>query len=213
MKPKVTIIDYGLGNLYSVGRAFEVCGADVRFVSNPVEVASAQLLVLPGVGAFKEGMYRLEKLGLVQALRNYAGTGKPLLGICLGMQLLATTSEEFGTTLGLDIIKGNVLKLPNVDIWHNKICVPNIGWKKIEEPKKNAWENTLFGQINKDLSVYHIHSFSFKPSDETDVLAYSTFGGHKLVSAVKRNHVVGLQFHPEKSGPLGLKIISKFIDN
>ena len=116
-------------------------------------------------------MFRLEELGLVNSIINYAKSGRPLLGICLGMQMLATTSQEFGSTFGLNIIAGAVIKLPEIDIRENKIKVPNIGWKMIEEPRVNAWKNTIFSRIDKKNTFYHIHSFSLKPVYDSDVLA------------------------------------------
>ncbi|MBU0540818.1 MAG: imidazole glycerol phosphate synthase subunit HisH [Gammaproteobacteria bacterium] len=211
MKPQVTIVDYGIGNLYSVGRAFEVCGADVIFASNPQEVASARHLVLPGVGAFESGMAGLRERDLVEPIRAHAAEGKPLMGICLGMQMLATVSEEFGEHKGLDLIPGRVCALPHTTVEGESQKVPHIGWAGLYKTPGAKWHETSLADVQEGDGVYLVHSFAVNTDNPEHQLAFSHFGGHPVCTVVRRGALIGCQFHPEKSGPVGLKVISAFL--
>jgi glutamine amidotransferase len=211
-KKRVSIIDYDMGNLRSITKSFEYLGAEVSLIKTPNEVLNSDYLVLPGVGAFKEGMKNLENMGLIEPIKEYCKSGKPLLGICLGMQLLMNGSEEFGNSEGLGIIDGKVVKInPN-----NSDKVPHIGWDKIfipEDKKDDLWENTLFSEIIEADEFYFVHSFIVVPEKKEFIFAITDYAGIKLCSAVKKGRTLGCQFHPEKSGRKGLKILEGFLSN
>lgn len=211
MRPQVTIIDYGIGNLYSVGRAFEVCGADVIFASEPEHIARAQHLVLPGVGAFESGMAGLHERNLVEPIRSYSAAGKPLMGICLGMQMLASVSEEFGEHKGLDLIPGRVRSLPQTTVEGEVQKIPHIGWSKLHKVPGADWHQTSLAGVQEGDSLYLVHSFAVHTDDPSHQIAFSRFGGHEVCTVIRRGPLIGCQFHPEKSGPVGLKILSTFM--
>jgi glutamine amidotransferase len=211
MKLQVTIIDYDVGNLYSVGRAFEVCGADVRFASTPEEVMAAHHLVLPGVGAFESGMAGLHERNLVEPIRAHAAKGKPLMGICLGMQMFATLSEEFGEHKGLDLIPGRVRSLPRVTVEGEAQKVPHIGWAGLYKTSGSDWCETPLASLHEGDEVYLVHSFAVQTDDPAHQLALSHFGGHPVCTVIRRGALIGCQFHPEKSGAVGLKVLSDFL--
>lgn len=212
MKNKVSIIDYGIGNLYSVGRAFEVCGADVIFVSTPDEIQSAGHLVLPGVGAFESGMAGLNQRSLVEPIRAHAAKGKPLMGICLGMQMFASVSEEFGEHKGLDIIPGRVIALPHLTVEGEPQKIPRIGWSGIYKSPGSEWRKTALTDVKDGDAVYLVHSFAVHTENMADQLAHSDFGGHSICTVIRRDAIIGCQFHPEKSGQVGLKVLSNFMN-
>src|SRR3954470_1919468 len=154
----VTVIDYGMGNLHSVCRALEHVGAEPKLTENPEDVRSAQLLVLPGVGAFKDGMAELAKRGLVAALRGYANTGRPLLGICLGMQMLFEESEEFGRHDGLGLMPGAVRPIPAQGADGKSHKIPHIGWNRLLKPHGARWDETLLDGLAQGTEAYFVHS-------------------------------------------------------
>lgn len=206
---KVAIIDYGMSNLLSICRAFEHVGAEVKIVHTPEEIASAGYLVLPGVGAFPDGMKELNERNLTGSIRQYAASGKPLLGICLGMQMLLSRGFEYNETPGLAIIPGDVLPLPlNIPSFK----VPNINWHAINEPIQGRWKNTLMENTAPSTCYYFVHSYYASPSDESNILAVSDFGDLKFAAAVIKDNVVGTQFHPEKSGEDGLQLLRNFLN-
>ncbi len=212
MSADVVIIDYGIGNLFSVRRAFEKCGAAVEVTCNAEAISGAPRLVLPGVGAFADGMRGLVKRGLDTALRKYAESGKPLLGICLGMQMLTSFSEEFGRHRGLDIIPGRVVSIPNMDSNGRAYKVPHVGWddlQLIDYP--NEWKGTILDDLIPGEAIYLTHSFAVTVDDPAHRLAFCTYNGTEVTTAIRNTNVYGVQFHPEKSGPVGLKILSNFL--
>lgn len=210
--PSVTIVDYGIGNLYSVQRALEHCGAQVCFTSTPHGIESAERLVLPGVGAFEDGMKGLRERSLVEPLRRYAASGKPLLGICLGMQMLATVSEEFGVHEGLGIIPGRVLAVPATAVTGQRQKIPHIGWTALLRPRPDGdWRGSILESTPEGTAVYVVHSFTVVPANPANRLADCEYGGHRLCVALHKDKVFGTQFHPEKSGPAGLAILSRFL--
>lgn len=207
----VTVIDYGIGNLFSVGRALEHCGAEVTLTSDPALIERAPRLVLPGVGAFADGMQGLRDRGLVEPIRRYAASGRPLLGICLGMQMLATASDEFGEHEGLGLIPGRVVPVPCVTTTGARQKIPHIGWNSLVAPEATSWTDTLLSETAEGTAVYLVHSYAVTPSDPAHRLAECIYGGHRISAAVRRGRIVGCQFHPEKSGPAGLQMLSAFL--
>lgn len=212
MKPQVTIVDYGMGNLFSVARALEKCGAESVLGAKPETVHKAQCLVLPGVGAFKNGMEGLAQRGLIEPLREFAGSGKPFLGICLGMQMLFDMSEEFGQHVGLGVIPGRVVAIPPTGVDGRPHKIPHIGWNELIRPESTPdWENGLLRGLTSPCSVYFVHSFTAIPADPRHQLANCLYNGCVVSAAVKSGAVYGCQFHPEKSGLVGLRIVKNFL--
>ena len=207
----VGIVDYGSGNLFSVMRAFEHCGARPVLVSTPEEVEATDRLVLPGVGAFADGMNGLKAAGLADPLRAYASSGRPMLGICLGMQMLATESEEFGSHPGLQLIAGRVVKMPGTSITGEPQKVPSIGWRALQEPVQGRWRGRMMEGCAEHPAVYLVHSYQFIPENPEHQLAVYSFGGHRITASVQAGNIIGCQFHPEKSGPAGLRMLSFFM--
>lgn len=208
---QVTVIDYGIGNIYSVSRALERCGAQVTLSADPAQIEAAPRLVLPGVGAFADGMRGLRERGLVEPLRRYAATGKPLLGICLGMQMLASGSEEFGEHDGLGLIPGRVVPIPRIGTDGMPRKIPHVGWSALNAPAGVDWAGTLLEGSAQSTAVYLVHSYRVVPDDQAQVLAQCDYGGHAVVAALRSGNVTGCQFHPEKSGPAGLRMLSAFL--
>ena len=209
---KIVVVDYGLGNLFSVQRALEHCGASNVCISSAIDdVTSADRLILPGVGAFEDGIRGLYNLGLIEPIKSYVSNKKPLLGICLGMQMLATRSHEFGETEGLCLIEGDVIPIPSVTVDGDRLKTPHIGWASLHPGQKSSWSGTVLQDLPVDGSVYLVHSFHMKPTDPSDILAIATYGGHEIVAAIQRENVIGCQFHPEKSGENGLKLLRRFL--
>ena len=210
---KVTVIDYGLSNLRSVQNALTHCGAEVELTNSPADVRAAEALVLPGVGAFRDGMAGLERLGLVNVIRQKAAEGTPLLGICLGMQMLFDESEEFGTCPGLGLIPGRVIKIPDSDVQGNPQKVPHIRWDPLfPAGGRTDFTGTVLEKVAPGQECYFIHSYEAKPANETDRLADTRYGGRSVCAVAAHGSVVGCQFHPEKSGPVGLAILRQFLN-
>ena len=207
MKPIVTVVDYDVGNLLSVTRAFEHCGAEVRLESSPLFVAKAERLVLPGVGAFGDCIGELQARGLAGPIRDYAASGRPMLGICVGMQMLLDGSDEFGSHPGLGLVRGWVRKLPQ----QAGIKLPHIGWSPISPPDRRVWSGTILESLPAGEEVYFVHSFAAVPDDPADCLARTPYGDASFCSVVKRGNVTGCQFHPEKSGEAGLAMVRRFL--
>lgn len=222
----ISIVDYGLGNLKSVARAFESFGGRAKIISTPDEVLEADFLVLPGVGAFKDGMEGLESRNLINAIIKFAQLKRPLLGICLGMQLFMTESEEFGINKGLNLIPGRVVPLKPVDeVQMEGYKVPNVGWnellipsiksktKIISDEEDIIWKKTILSNIKEGDEVYFVHSFYIKPQNPEYILATTIYGGQEICAVIQRENVIGCQFHPEKSGEVGLQILKEFYES
>ena len=213
MAKLVTIVDYGIGNIFSVTRAFERCGADVVLTDKPEEVLAATRLVLPGVGAFSNGMNGLYERGLIDPIRDYAASGKPLLGICLGMQMLFSGSNEFGEHRGLDIIEGRIVPIEPKGPDGLPLKVPHIGWSELMPTEEGPeWGSSILKHLDGDAHCYFVHSFTAFPNDERHRLADTYYGTSRISAAVAKGNVYGCQFHPEKSGAVGLKIIDGFLE-
>ena len=207
-----TIVDYGVGNLFSVRSALEKCGVDkVIFAKTASQIIEADRLILPGVGAFSNGMNSLAEMGLIDPIREYVKLGRPLMGICLGMQMLGTESSEFGKHAGLDLIPGNILKIPSEDANGNKRKVPFVGWAELDLKIANPHYSNLFSDMPSNASVYLVHSYQFVAENQNDVVAQYAYSGINVTAAIQNENIFGLQFHPEKSSKIGLQIIKKFI--
>lgn len=212
MSVDVAIIDYGIGNLFSVRRSFEYCGAHVVVSDDPKVLLSAPRLVLPGVGAFADGMRGLTERKLDKVVLEFADSDKPLLGICLGMQMLASISEEFGEHEGLGIIPGRVISIPKTTIAGNPHKIPHIGWSGLLLPVGlSGWQGSILERLLPGAAVYLVHSFAVQPDDDTYRLADCDYNGQVISAVVRRGNVYGMQFHPEKSGLVGLSIIRSFL--
>lgn len=200
----VAIVDYGVGNLFSLTCSLKAIGADVVVTSDKKVLQSAEKIILPGVGAFSDAAKKLESSGLKEFIIELAQKGKPLLGICLGMQLLFEKSYEYGEHKGLGLIKGAVK--PIKDVIGEDLKIPHIGWNPLIF-KKNS---VLFKNINDGDCVYFVHSF-YAADCEDAVIANSEYGA-LLTAAVQNKNVFGCQFHPEKSGKVGLSILKAFVE-
>lgn len=211
MSPELIIVDYGLGNLYSLARAITHIGGNVTITDDSEAIAKAERLILPGVGAFGEGITNIQKKGLFEPLRSFALSGRPFLGICLGMQLLMETSEELGAHRGLSLIRGRVERFPESETALLKYKIPHIGWNKIYIQDKKLWNNTILDGINTTDFFYFVHSFIAYPELDDDVLARSVYGQCSFCAAIRKKNIYGCQFHPEKSGKIGLKILKNFL--
>jgi glutamine amidotransferase len=200
----IVIIDYGMGNLRSVQKAFERSGVPAKISSVPEEILNADKLVLPGVGAFPACMSNLEKLGLAEPIRESVRRGKPFLGICMGMQVLFDEGEEFGLHKGLGIIPGRVIKFKLA----KKYKIPHMGWNRIRKKKKIP----LLAEIEENSYFYFVHSYHVVPEDPS-VIATVTDYGKDFVSSIAKDNIFACQFHPEKSQALGLKLIKAFVNS
>ncbi|OME87126.1 imidazole glycerol phosphate synthase subunit HisH [Paenibacillus sp. FSL A5-0031] len=209
---RVTVVDYGSGNILSVKRALEFCGAVVEVTSNPQVLNQSERILLPGVGAFGSGMRALKNHGLVEALQGFSLSEKPLMGICLGMQLLFESSEEFGYNEGLGVIPGVVVPIPLRTMTGINHKVPHMGWNELRRGKETStWKNTILEGTEEGSAVYFVHSFMARPRSEQVTLSFTQYNGWDIPAIVKLSNVYGCQFHPEKSGEIGLQILEQFI--
>ena len=199
----IALLDYGVGNLFSLKSSFETIGANVSVVSRPEELAGADKIILPGVGAFADAAEKLRLSGMDKALIEQANAGKPLLGICLGMQLLFEKSLEYGVHDGLGLIPGCVR--PIAEVIPESYKIPHIGWNALNFQK----ESPIFSNIQNGDHVYFVHSY-YAAECEESVIATTEYGG-VLTAAVQKDNVFGCQFHPEKSGKVGLEILKAFV--
>jgi len=197
----IGIVDYGAGNLASVRSAFARLGHEASVLPSPESLHDAARVVLPGVGSFRRAMAMLAQGGWITPLRDYAAGGRPLLGICLGMQLLFDRGEEHGTTEGLGLVHGHVQALQP----QPGFKVPHVGWNSLDVTRPHP----LVAGLKPHVDFYFVHSFACVPADDRDVLARSDYGG-PFVSGVAHQNVAGFQFHPEKSQPMGLTILDNF---
>ena len=210
MSIPVTVLDYGIGNLLNVLRALEHCGASPRVIDRATpEDADAGRLVLPGVGAFGDGMAELRARGFDELVRRFAQTGRPFLGICVGMQMMFDASEEMGEHHGLSLLQGRVVPVPPTGSDGAPHRVPHIGWRPLEPA--SAWQGTIMEGVPPGERAYFVHSFSAEPADEQVRLADVHYDGRRLCAAVHRDNLYGCQFHPERSGAAGLRMLQRFL--
>ncbi len=210
-QPSVTVVDYGAGNILSVTRALAHVGAVATVTDDPAAVSAAERILLPGVGAFGKAMDELTKRRLIEPLRAYAASGRPFLGICLGMQLMLEESEEFGKQEGLGLIAGKVLPIPAVTATGERHKIPHIGWNPLLPPTPGRWVGTIFSDLKIGTSMYFVHSFAAQPDQEADRLADVDYNGQRVSAAIQRGNLTGIQCHPEKSGPEGLSVLRNFV--
>ena len=212
MSRVVTIVDYGMGNIMSISRAFEHFGAKVKLTAFPDMIEKADFLVLPGVGAFADGMAGLHKRNLVEAIKRFVKKERPFLGICLGMQMMMNSSEEFGYHEGLGLIPGKVVAIPQKGTNGKPHKIPHVGWNKLLLPShEKGWNNTVLEGKQPGTYVYFVHSFTAIPTSDDHRLADCKYDGYLISAAIKLGPLYGCQFHPEKSGKVGLQIIKKFL--
>jgi glutamine amidotransferase len=214
MATEVVLVDYGMANLLNVARALSHCGATVKITENPADVERATRLVVPGVGAFQDSIEEVKRRGFVDAIRRYVETGRPFLGICVGMQILFDVSEEFGEHAGLGILPGRVRAVPAETATGEKQRVPHIGWSHLHAPESGrAWDRTLLQPFEgQQPAVYFVHSFAPVPDEDRDRLADCLYGGRRICAAVQRGNIMATQFHPERSGKAGLTLLKHFIE-
>jgi imidazole glycerol-phosphate synthase subunit HisH len=209
---KVVVVDYGMGNVTSVLRVVEKVGGTAKLSDDPDVIRSADRVILPGVGAFEHGMEELCQRKLDHALRDYSETGRPLLGICLGMQMLMSYSEEFGFHKGLNILPGKVEKIPSRGSDEELVKTPHIGWNTLIRPEEcSGWENTILNNVSENSWVYFVHSFTVVPENPKLRLANCIYSGCLVSAVIHYKSIFGCQFHPEKSGSVGLSIIKNFV--
>jgi len=201
---KVTVIDYGLGNLHSVVKGLTHVGATVAIAERGDDLAGCGHVVLPGVGAFGDGIRGLRDRGFIEPLRAHAAAGNPLIGICLGMQLLLDSSEEFGEHAGLGIIPGRVARIPGAGV-----KVPQVGWNRLQPAR--PWVGTCLSGSPLGTWAYFVHSYHALPTRAGDVLATVRYGAQQITAAIGSGSVTGFQFHPEKSGQAGLDMLAAYI--
>ncbi|UCB56886.1 MAG: imidazole glycerol phosphate synthase subunit HisF [Candidatus Omnitrophota bacterium] len=220
-RPSVAVIDYDCGNLFNITSALKNIDADFQVTDNAKIVAASDKLILPGVGSFESGINNLERRGLITPIKEHAKKGKPIFGICLGMQLLMTEGEEYGSYKGLDLIKGRVTRIP---IDKEKLLtfkIPHIGWNKIKLPQQKAevskkaekglWHNSILKNVLPGSLMYFVHSYIVISDSPEWVLAETEYGGRSFCSAIQKDNVYGCQFHPERSREVGLDIYRQFV--
>jgi imidazole glycerol-phosphate synthase subunit HisH len=199
----IGLVDYGRGNIFSIGQALRHLDAPYELIETPEQVLSANRIILPGVGAFGDAIDGLRERGLIEPLIETANSGKPMLGICVGMQMFSSKSEEFGQHDGLNLIAGTVRRLPE----GGEIRIPNVGWRRLVFKP----DDDLFNDIGDDTMAYFVHSFASEVEDEAHVAATIPVNGVDVAAIVRRDNIVGFQCHPEKSGRFGLGLLNRFL--
>lgn len=208
MTGRVVVVDYGIGNVFSVCNALRTIGADVTLTRAAAEIRGADRLILPGVGAFARAMEALDGFGLSDRVREFVATERPFLGICVGMQMLMDRSTEFGDHPGLGLISGAVERLESANDRGERVRVPHIGWSSLSFTDRAA--DTPLVSAGRD-AVYFVHSYHCKPADPVNVLATTSYSGLEVTAAIGRDNIVGVQFHPERSGPVGRRVLEAFV--
>ena len=206
----VVVIDYGRGNLFSLGQALRHLGVEHQISDEAADIEAADRIIFPGVGAFGDAMQGLRDRGLVEPLLMAAARGTPILGICVGCQLLLSRGEEFGLHEGLGLIPGTVRRLPELRAGDpGAIRIPNVGWRPLDVRP----DAPVLGALPLGEMMYFVHSYAPRPDDPADVVATIAVNGESVPVAVRRNNVIGVQFHPEKSGPAGLALLAGFLES
>jgi len=215
MTPKTVVVDYGIGNVFSVCNAIKQVGAEACLTREHHEIRNAERLILPGVGAFARAMDALRSRGLAEPLKDFLATGRPFLGICIGMQVLMNASSEFGEHKGLGIIPGRVERIPAHSPDGGRLRIPHIGWATIRSSGETAerWSGTPLVYANAERrSLYFVHSYHCVLDDDDHRIAFVNYGGHEITAAIRDGNVVGVQFHPERSGAVGQEFLSMFLN-
>lgn len=215
--PFIAIVDYGLGNVFSVLRACEHVGLRAELTHDRNVLLAASAVILPGVGAFGDAMATLDRLDLISVIRDVAISGKPLMGICLGLQLLMSESHEFGRHRGLNLIAGDVIRLnPDKDSGL-RLKVPQVGWNRISplhgQSAATAWQGSLLSGITSEESMYFVHSFFVRPVQLETMLSQTHYGSNIFCSSIQHKNIFACQFHPERSGPAGLQIYRNLLSS
>lgn len=210
MSVPVTVLDYGIGNQLNVLRALEHCGASVKVVQQASAAdLDAPRLVLPGVGAFGDGMVELRARGFDDLVKRFAQTGRPFLGICVGMQVMFDASEEMGEHAGLGLLPGRVRAVPPTGVDGQPHRIPHIGWRPLQASA--PWQGTILAEVPPGERVYFVHSFAADPSQDAVRLAHVDYDGVRICAAVHRDNLYGCQFHPERSAEAGLSVLRRFL--
>lgn len=204
---KIGVIDYGMGNLFSVEQAIKRLGCEVLISAEQEKLLQCDALILPGVGAFQDAMKKLQDTSLVSLFKEIIATNKPLLGICLGMQLLFQESEENGLWQGLGIFEGRIKQFPGKDSMGNSYRVPHMGWNDLQFANLPSW----LEQLPKERYVYFVHSYFATEMDADNLIAYAEYGDVKVPGIVQKGNVTGMQFHPEKSGECGVYLLQQWL--
>jgi len=209
---KIAIIDYGMGNVRSVLRGVEKVGYAAKVMGRAEDILEADKVIFPGVGAFGDGMKELRSRNLEDIIKEYVNTGRPLLAICVAMQLLFDESEEHGRHKGLGLFHGKIIRIPADKSGGLSRKIPHVGWNIVRPSPHSEWEGTIFDTFQETDSCYFVHSFMAEVEDKKDLLAECDYEGISITAAVRRDNITGLQFHPEKSGVAGLNLLKQFLD-
>jgi glutamine amidotransferase len=209
------VVDYGIGNVFSVCQALRQAGGEPILSGDSKVIANADRLILPGVGAFGRAVEELRQRDLEGPINDLCAAGRPFLGICVGMQVMMRRGTELGEHAGLGLIDGVVDRIPNTTVDGDRLRVPNIGWAELLQPKAvsaDRWQRSMLAGLAPGRSaLYFLHSYSAHPADPADRLADVEYGGHRLVAAVEHGNLTGVQFHPERSSLAGQKLLRRFL--
>jgi imidazole glycerol-phosphate synthase subunit HisH len=207
----VVVVDYGIGNLWSVCKCFEHCGGTVELTGSPSRIANASRLILPGVGAFGNCMAELRDHDLIGPIQQFLNTERPFLGICVGMQMMLEYSEEFGHHDGLGLFPGRVTAIPKPQPDAEQYKIPHNGWGQLKAPGDVNWQGSILEACENDSYVYFNHGYSAAPENEAHCLAECSYHGHRITAVIGDGIRYGCQFHPEKSADIGLAIAAQFL--
>jgi glutamine amidotransferase len=207
---KITIIDYGCGNILNLVRALKFLGYETKITHEKEAIISSSHVILPGVGSFKTAMQQIKKYDLKNTISEYANSKKPLLGICLGMQILLTKGNEFGSHKGLGLIEGEVIKISNKK--NSEIKIPHMGWNEIYPRDKEQWKSKILRNIPEGKNFYFVHSYICSAKNPNSIIAVSNYCNIKIPAIISTDNIFGCQFHPEKSSNNGLGILKNFCE-
>ncbi|WP_422371761.1 imidazole glycerol phosphate synthase subunit HisH [Hoeflea sp.] len=216
MSGSVVVVDYGIGNVFSVCNALKQVGAEPKLTRDIPTILAADRLILPGVGAFGRAMDAIRGFHLDETVSRYVETGRPFMGICIGMQVLMDSSSEFGAHEGLGLISGTVERIPGTTTTGEPLRVPHISWAQVGPAPSRSQADWTASPVSDPvglLDFYFVHSYHCQPSDPDCLLAQADYGGNAITAAVKRDNILGVQFHPERSGPAGLAVLNRFISD
>ncbi|WGV15421.1 imidazole glycerol phosphate synthase subunit HisH [Fuscovulum ytuae] len=205
------IIDYGIGNVFSVSQALAHLDASVTLTSDPAAIRAADRVILPGVGAFGRAVDTLRAIHMDEVIFDFINTGRPFLGICVGMQVMMEHGLEFGTHQGLGLFKGTVEQIDLKDSDNKPLRVPLIGWNSVRQTAPGRWQDTPFATVSEGSDFYFVHSYAAKVTDPLDVAAIAHAGAGVITAAVQRDNITGVQFHPERSADAGRAFLSGFL--